>query len=169
MAFEAPGAQIARLEFSGCRVRRLHTTAREPKRAHLRVLVFKTPPKINEKTPREGTKNEILRREREKKKERNFGRSGGGRSEPGGGPAEEGPLAQIGLATKINKAMAQIGQSNAGSQNWSKLVPPDQKRPKSASLRLSPKSAWPWPKSAWPNKVVAKQGRGQSRPGQSRS
>ena len=46
----------------------------EPKRAHLRVLVFKTPPKINEKTPREGRKERIVRREREKK-ERNFGRS----------------------------------------------------------------------------------------------
>ena len=56
-----------------------HTTAREPKRAHLRVLVFKTPPKINEKTPREGRKERILRRERGKK-ERNFGRSREGRS-----------------------------------------------------------------------------------------
>ena len=29
----------------------LHTTTREPKRAHLRVLAFKTPPKLYDKTP----------------------------------------------------------------------------------------------------------------------
>ena len=62
--------------------------AREPKRAHLRVLVFETPPKITEKTPREGRKERILRREREKK-ERNFGRSWGG---PG-----KGSLGKAGL------------------------------------------------------------------------
>ena len=54
-----------------------HTTARE-----LQTCTFegpglqKTPPKFNEKTPREGRKERILRRERVKK-ERNFGRSRG--------------------------------------------------------------------------------------------
>ena len=46
----------------------------------------KTPPKFHEETPREGRKERILRREREKK-ERNFGRSRGravpGRAVPG--------------------------------------------------------------------------------------
>ena len=41
----------------------------EPKRAHLIVPVFKTPPKFNEKTPREGRKERILRREKGKKSE----------------------------------------------------------------------------------------------------
>ena len=86
---------------------------------------------------------------------------------------------------KINKAVAQVGQGNAGGQSWSKLVPPDPNRPKSASLRLSPKSGRLVAKvglavakgglakqgrgqgsgqtRSWPNKVVAKQGRGQTR------
>ena len=54
-----------------------HTTAREPKRAHLTVQELQTPPKFHEKTPERKERN--LRREREKK-ERNFGQSGGGRS-----------------------------------------------------------------------------------------
>ena len=53
-----------------------HTTAREPKRAHFRVLAFKTPPKFHEKTPRD---TETAKRWRiREEKERNFGRSGGG-------------------------------------------------------------------------------------------
>ena len=50
----------------------LHTTAREPKRAHLSAPALRTPPKFHEKTPREGRKERILRRDR-KKKARNFG------------------------------------------------------------------------------------------------
>ena len=46
----------------------LHTTAREPKRAHLSAPALRTQPKFNEKTPREGRKERILRREREKKR-----------------------------------------------------------------------------------------------------
>ena len=57
-----------------------YTTAREPKRARLRVLVFKTPPQINEKTPREGRKERILRRERKKKKSEILGGPWRGRS-----------------------------------------------------------------------------------------
>ena len=45
------------------------------KREHLRVPVFKTPPKFNEKTPREGRKERILRRSR--------GRAVPGRAVPG--------------------------------------------------------------------------------------
>ena len=37
------------------------------KRAHLSVLALQTPPKFHEKTPREGRKERILRRDREKK------------------------------------------------------------------------------------------------------
>ena len=55
-----------------------HTTAREPKRAHFRVPAFKTPPKFNEKTPRET------------QKERNGGGRGKKKSEILGGPAEGG-------------------------------------------------------------------------------
>ena len=58
VVFEAPPAlNCARLEFSGCRVRRprsrtgFHTqNAQKPKPEQLRVLVFKTPPKFNDKT-----------------------------------------------------------------------------------------------------------------------
>ena len=42
------------------------------KRAHLSAPARQTPPKFHEKTPREGRKERILRREREKKA-RNFG------------------------------------------------------------------------------------------------
>ena len=49
-----------------------HTTAREPKRAHLRVLVFKTPPKITRRHPEREEKNEFCGGRG--KKERNFGR-----------------------------------------------------------------------------------------------
>ena len=93
-----------------------HTTSLEPKRAHLRVPVFKTPPKFNEKTPREGRKERILRRDREKKSEilggpgegrpregrPREGRSKGravqgkgpskGRAGPGKGRSREGPV-----------------------------------------------------------------------------
>ena len=48
---------------------------------------FKTPPKFNEKTPREERKERILRREREKKA-RNFGRSRGRAVQGKGGPGE---------------------------------------------------------------------------------
>ena len=44
-----------------------HTAAREPKHAHLSAP--QTPPKFHEKTPREGRKERILRRDREKKRE----------------------------------------------------------------------------------------------------
>ena len=57
-----------------------------------------------------------------------------------------GPLDQIGLATKNRRVVS-----------WPKLVLPDEKRPQSASLRLSPKSEKPVAK------VGAKQGRGQTR------
>ena len=44
------------------------------KRAHLRALALqKTPPKFHEKTPREGRKERIVRREREKKERNSFG------------------------------------------------------------------------------------------------
>ena len=61
-----------------------HDNQRAP---HLRVPAFKTPPKFNEKTPREGRKERILRREREKK-ERKFGRSRGRAVQGKGGPGE---------------------------------------------------------------------------------
>ena len=142
-----------------------HTTAREPKRAHLRVLVFKTPPKFNEKTPEREEKNEILRREREKKSEILGGPAEGGpnqgRSEPGGGGGSVGPNwpspTKIGLATQNQQGRGlNRTKATAGGQSWSKLVPPDQKRPKSASLRLSPKLGRLVAKVG---QAVAKQGR----------
>ena len=48
-----------------------HDNQRTPKRAHLSVPALQTPPKFHEKTPREGRKERILWREREKKA-RNF-------------------------------------------------------------------------------------------------
>ena len=56
-----------------------HTTAREPKRHILGFRPSKTPPKFNEKTPRET------------QKERNGGGKGKKKSEILGGPAEGGP------------------------------------------------------------------------------
>ena len=49
-----------------------HDSPRTPKRAHLSAPALPTPPKFHEKTPREGKKERILWREREKKA-RNFG------------------------------------------------------------------------------------------------
>ena len=46
-----------------------HTTAREPKRAHLRVPALQTKTKFHEKTPRERQKERKWAREREKKRE----------------------------------------------------------------------------------------------------
>ena len=106
---------------------------------------------------------------------------GGGRSRGravrtrGRGPPTQiglGPT-KIGLATKINKAMAQIGQGNAGGQKRSQ-------RKKARLTKHGPyrqlKSKRPVAKvglvvakqgrgqtRSWPNKVVAKQGRRQTR------
>ena len=44
-------------------------TAPDPKRAHLRVPALQTPPKFNEKTPRERQEERKWEREREKKSE----------------------------------------------------------------------------------------------------
>ena len=46
-----------------------HTTAREPKRAHLSVPALQTPPKFHEKTPRERRMNEISGGKEKKKSE----------------------------------------------------------------------------------------------------
>ena len=61
-----------------------HTMTREPKRAHLNVRSSKTPPKFNEKTPRERRKKEISGG-REKKRAKFWAVQGKG------GPAEGGP------------------------------------------------------------------------------
>ena len=63
-----------------------HTTVREPKRAHLRVPVFKNTTKINEKTPREGRKERICAAGEGKKKSEILGcpaKGGPGRAVPG--------------------------------------------------------------------------------------
>ena len=67
-----------------------HTTAREPKRAHL-APTLETPPKFHGKTPREREKERKWERE---KKGRNFGLSGGGGSR-GGSPKVEAPKGSI--------------------------------------------------------------------------
>ena len=87
--------KCARLEFSGCRVRvpvaRSGGAAGVPhdnQSPNVHILGLrpsKTPPKFNEKTPRETQKERILLREREKK-ERNFGRSRGRAVQGKGGP-----------------------------------------------------------------------------------
>ena len=72
-----------------------HTTAREPKRAHLRVPVFKNTTKIQRKGPtREGEKNKNCGGRGKKKSEILGGPAEGGPAEGGpaeGGPAEGGP------------------------------------------------------------------------------
>ena len=55
----------------------LHTTVREPKRAHLRVPVFKNTTKIQREDTQEREERMKIVAERDKKA-RNFGRSGGG-------------------------------------------------------------------------------------------
>ena len=81
--FEDWGPQMCTFGLLGCRVkpRRPHQTGppglahdqpENSKRAHLNAPALQTPPKFHEKTPREGRKERILRREREKKA-RNFG------------------------------------------------------------------------------------------------
>ena len=84
---------VLRLPCEAPAARSGHMTTKEPKRAHLRVLVFKTPPKFNEKTPREGRKERILRRERAKKSEI-LGGPGEGRSR---GRAVQGNCSKGGL------------------------------------------------------------------------
>ena len=79
--FEDRDPQMCTFGLSGCRVkpRRLRGRrgfTRQPensKRAHLSAPALQTQPKFHEKTPREGRKEQILRRDREKKA-RNFGR-----------------------------------------------------------------------------------------------
>ena len=66
-----------------------HTTAREPKRAHLRVPVFKNTTKIQRKGPtREGEKNKNCGGGRGKIKSEILGGPAEGGSGGGGGPAE---------------------------------------------------------------------------------
>ena len=75
--FEGRGPEMCMFGLSGCRVkprrlrgRRFFTQQLEnSKRAHLSALALQTPPKFHEKTPREGRKERILRRETEKKRE----------------------------------------------------------------------------------------------------
>ena len=64
-----------------------HTTAREPKRAHLSVPVFKNTTKIQRENPQRGKKRTNFLAGREKK-ERNFGRSRGRAVQGKGGPGE---------------------------------------------------------------------------------
>ena len=110
VVFEAPGPSNVHVWSSRavvCEPRRpglvgppgFHTTAREPKRAHLNAPALQTPPKFNERTPRERKKNENCGGRREKK-ERNFGRSGGGLSGGGlsGGGLSGGGLSGGGLS-----------------------------------------------------------------------
>ena len=87
----AGALKCARLEFSGCRVRApaarsggaagvSHDSPRTPNVHISGHLLFKTPPKFNEKTPRET------------QKQRNGGGKGKKKSEILGGPAEGGPV-----------------------------------------------------------------------------
>ena len=83
-----------------------HTTAREPKCAHFRVPAFKNTNKIPRKDPKREKEERKLWRE-EGKKERNFGRSGGGLS--GGG------LSSGGGFTGGGSAKGSIGNGVQGS------------------------------------------------------
>ena len=67
-----------------------HTTVREPKRAHLRVPVFKNTTKIQREDTQRGKKRTNFAAGEGKKKERNFGRSRG-RGPREGGPGKGGP------------------------------------------------------------------------------
>ena len=93
-----------------------HTTAREPKRAHFRVPAFKTPPKFNEKTPRET------------QKQRNGGGKGKKKSEIMGGPAEGGPV-------EGGRAEGGPGKSN-----------PNQQQPQQPQPQQRQTQKWFWTK-----------------------
>ena len=65
-----PGPPFPGPPFSPFRLRRLRGFTRQPensKRAHMSAPALQTPPKFHEKTPREGRKERILRRKREKR------------------------------------------------------------------------------------------------------
>ena len=66
-----------------------HTTAREPKRAHLRVPAFKNTTKIPREDPQREREKRAKMETGEGKKARHFERSGGGGSGGGRGLAEE--------------------------------------------------------------------------------
>ena len=81
---------------SASRPRGFHTTAREPKRAHLRVLALQTPPSFHEKTPRERERKKDTRRhpEREKMSENGSGRVKKKKTEILGSPTLRTPSLQ---------------------------------------------------------------------------
>ena len=76
-----------------------HTTAREPKRAHLRVPEFKNTTKIQREDLPRVRKKEQNGGGRGAKRERNFGRSGGGRGPASGGPGESKPTTTTTITT----------------------------------------------------------------------
>ena len=94
-----------------------HTTTREPKRAHLRATPQQTPPKFNEKTPRERQK-ERKWGGRGEKKERNFGRSGGGGSGVGWGRVQTNNTQHN--TTTHNNTQQHQPQHNTTKMDWPK-------------------------------------------------
>ena len=100
--FERRDPQMCTFGLSGCRVkpRRLRGRrgfTRQPvnsKRAHLSAPALQTPLKFHEKTPREGRKERILRRESEKKKRKFLG-------PPHPGPPPFGPPLHLGWAPTL--------------------------------------------------------------------
>ena len=142
-----------------CEPRRPHQTG-PPGLAHdsprtPNVHICQTPPKFNEKTPREGRKERILRREREKK-ERNFGRSRGravqGKGGPGkGGPKKGGPNQTL-KPTPTHEMKQYPRHPDNTQHNTTQHNTPHNK---SKSV---------WPKSVLAKVGLAKVGFGQSRP-----
>ena len=148
VVFEAPGRSNVHVWSSRavvCEPRRpglvgppgFHTTAREPKRAHLRVLVFTTTPKIQRKGPtREGEKN------------KNCGRRGKKKSEILGGLAE-GPRRGVRQRGSEHTHHTHTQHTTNKQKQTTENTFPHQNQ----SQQHTKKKDWPkmdWPKLDWP-------------------
>ena len=150
VVFEAPGRSNVHVWSSRavvCEPRRpglvgppgFHTTAREPKRVHLRVPVFKNTTKIQRKRPKEREKR-MKTVVGEGKKERNFGRSGGGRS---GGEALNTPTTHT--TTTTHNTQHTTHNTQHTTHNTTTTTTPE-----NFAKTLQHQN---WPKSVWPKSV----------------
>ena len=124
-----------------------HTTAREPKRAQL-APTLSTQPKFHEKTPRERKRAKIVAGEG--KKERNFGRSGGGGSRRGRRRESVGGARQIldAPAKILNTHRTDTPQHNTTQHNTTHRVVLGKEGPSQGS---------PWsPKTRHEQQIVPK-------------
>ena len=165
-----------------------------PKRVHFRVPSFKNTTKIPREDPQRGKKRTNFAAGEGKKKERNFGGPGEGRSWEGRsreGRSREGRSWEGWFSRRTVLGRAVPGGGPGGTEHdQTKTLKPTPtphsththtnththkhtthtQHHKSKSVwpkSVWPKSVWPksvWPKSVWPKSVLAKVGFGQSRP-----